>query len=58
MTDISEYDFSLFIIEENDKPVIIMRVKGFDEMDAAEEVAEDIFAVINGTVPETEPEIH
>lgn len=54
---INEYDFSMFIIEENDEPVIVMRVTGCVDMDAAEEVAEDIFSVIHGT-NNHKPEIH
>jgi hypothetical protein len=53
----NEYDFSMFIIEENGEPVIVMRVTGCADMDAAEEVADDIFSVIHGT-DEPEQELH
>lgn len=53
----NEYDFSMFIIEENDEPVIIMRITGCADMDVAEEVADDILSVIHGT-HEPEQELH
>lgn len=52
----NDYNFSMYIAEgEDGSPLIVMQVEGLEDMKEAEIVAEEIFAVINGSEGE---EVH
>ena len=46
----SEYDFKLYIIEdaETGQPLITMEFAGLDTMEEAEDLANQLFAIISG----------
>jgi hypothetical protein len=56
ISKMNDYNFSMYIAEgEDGSPLIVMQVEGLEDMKEAEIVAEEIFAVINGSEGE---EVH
>jgi len=48
----NEYDFKMYITEEDGSPVIVMQFGDIETMDEAERLAEELFAIISGEEPE------
>lgn len=46
----NEYDFKMYIVEdaETGSPLITMEFAGLDSMEEAEELANELFAIISG----------
>jgi len=53
----NEYDFKMYVLEQDDgSPVIVMRFEGVETMEEAQELAEELFEIINA--PEEQAELH
>jgi len=49
----NEYDFKMYVIEQDDgTPVIVMSFEGLESMTEAQDLAEELYEIINSSQPE------